>query len=279
MSISKNTRALIHRALREDAPRGDITAKYFGDKHKIVSGKIIAKADGIICGLEIAAYCFRKADFQTKFSDGAKIKKGNVLVKIKGRLNDILLAERVALNFLQHLSGVATETHKLVNLLKGTPVQLLDTRKTTPLLRELEKYAVRCGGGQNHRLNLSDMVLIKDNHLANLKFNDLQKRIKRFRFWRRNKKIEIEAATLRQVQNFLALPVDIILLDNMSAAALKKAVALRAKLNPQIKLEISGGVTEKNIAALAKLGADYISCGKITHSAPALDISLLLNAK
>ncbi|MDR1324181.1 MAG: carboxylating nicotinate-nucleotide diphosphorylase [Candidatus Margulisbacteria bacterium] len=279
MSISKNTRTLIHRALREDAPCGDITSKFFGDKHKIVSGKIIAKTGGVVCGLEIAAYCFRKVNFQTKFSDGAKIKKGAILATIRGRSNDILLAERVALNFLQHLSGVATETHKLVNLLKGTNVKLLDTRKTMPLLRELEKYAVRCGGGQNHRLNLSELVLIKDNHLAGLKSSDLQKRIKRFRFWRRNKKIEIEAATLRQVQNFLTLPVDIILLDNMSAAEIKKAAALRAKLNPQIKLEISGGVTEKNIAALAKLGADYISCGKITHSAPALDISLLINAK
>ncbi|GBR75243.1 nicotinate-nucleotide diphosphorylase, partial [Candidatus Termititenax aidoneus] len=239
MGVSKKTRALIHRALREDAPRGDITSKFFGNKHKIVNGKIIAKTGGVICGLEIAAYCFRKANFQTKFSDGAKIKKGAVLAKIKGRLNDILLAERVALNFLQHLSGVATETNKLVKLLKGTNVKLLDTRKTTPLLRELEKYAVVKGGGQNHRLNLSDLVLIKDNHLAGLKLSDLQKRINRFRFWRRNKKIEIEAATLQQVKNFLDLPVDIILLDNMSAAALKKAAALRAKLNPQIKLEIS----------------------------------------
>ncbi|MDR1453737.1 MAG: carboxylating nicotinate-nucleotide diphosphorylase [Candidatus Margulisbacteria bacterium] len=279
MSISQNTRALIHKALREDAPRGDITAKFFGDKRKIVSGKIIAKADGIICGLEIAAYCFRKADFQTKFSDGAKIKKDATLAKIRGRLNDILLAERVALNFLQHLSGVATETHKLVNLLKGTNVKLLDTRKTTPLLRELEKYAVRCGGGQNHRLNLSERVLLKENHLASLQLSDLAKRIKRFKFWQKNKKIEIEAATLRQVKDFLALPVDIILLDNMSAAEIKKAAALRAKLNPQIQLEISGGVGKKNLKSLAKLGADYISCGKITHSAPALDMSLLLAAR
>jgi nicotinate-nucleotide pyrophosphorylase (carboxylating) len=279
MSISKNTRWLIQKALREDAPRGDLTAKFFGDKRKIVSGKIIAKAGGIVCGLEIAAYCFRQTDFQTKIPDGVKIKKGDVLAKIRGRLNDILVAERVALNFLQHLSGVATETHKLAALLKGTKVKLLDTRKTTPLLRELEKYAVRCGGGQNHRLNLSDRILIKDNHLAGLKLSDLQKRLKCFRFWRKNKKIEIEAATLRQVKDFLALPVDIILLDNMSAAAIRQAAALRAKLNPQIQLEISGGVNEKNIAALAKLGADYISCGKITHSAPALDISLLLNAR
>ncbi|MDR2428933.1 MAG: carboxylating nicotinate-nucleotide diphosphorylase [Candidatus Margulisbacteria bacterium] len=279
MSLSKNTRALIHRAWREDAPRGDITAKFFGDKRKIISGKIIAKAGGVVCGLEIAAYCFRRADFQTKFSDGAKIKKGAVLAKVQGRLNDILLAERVALNFLQHLSGVATETHKLAARLKSAKVKLLDTRKTTPLLRELEKYAVRCGGGQNHRFNLSERVLIKENHLAGLKLSDLQKRIKRFRFWRKNKKIEIEAATLRQVKDFLALPVDIILLDNMSAAAIKKAAALRAKLNPRIRLEISGGVSEKNIAALAKLGADYISCGKITHSAPALDVSLLLDAR
>ena len=278
MSLSKNTRVLIRKALREDAPRGDITAKFFGDKHKIVSGKIIAKAGGVVCGLEIAAYCFRQADFQAKFSDGAKIKKGAVLAKIKGRLNDILLAERVALNFLQHLSGVATETHKLVTLLKGTNVKLLDTRKNTPLLRELEKYAVAKGGGQNHRLNLSELVLIKENHLSGLKLSELQKRIKRFRFWRKNKKIEIEAVTLRQVKDFLALPVDIILLDNMSAAAIKKAAALRAKLNPQIQLEISGGVGEKNLKSLAKRGADYISCGKITHSAPALDLSLLLNA-
>jgi len=214
--------------------------------------------------------------FQTDYADGAKIKKGAVIAKVRGRLNNILLAERTALNFLQHLSGIATETNKLVRLLRGTNVQLLDTRKTTPGLRELEKYAVVCGGGQNHRRNLSDMVLIKDNHLAGLKLAELPKRLKRFRFWQRNKKVEIEAASLAQVKNFLKLPVDIILLDNMSAAEIKKAVALRNKLNPQIQLEISGGVNAKNIRQLAAASADFISCGWLTHSAPALDISLTI---
>lgn len=274
MGISRNTKRLIRAAEREDAPQGDITSRYFGKRNKIVSARIIAKENGVLCGLEIAEYCFRKVEFQTKYLDGAKIKKGNVLAKVHGRLNEILLAERIALNFLQHLSGVATKTAKLVRLISGTKTQLLDTRKTIPGLRELEKYAVLCGGGKNHRLNLSDAVLIKDNHLAELTLKELAKRLNKFRFWQRGKKIEIEAADLRQVKNFLRLPVNIILLDNMSPVNLKKAVVLRDTLNPQIKLEISGGVNEKNIQPLAKIGADYISCGSITHSAPALDISL-----
>ncbi|GBR76429.1 nicotinate-nucleotide pyrophosphorylase [Candidatus Termititenax persephonae] len=265
--------------MREDAPRGDITSRYFGGRWQMAKGKIIAKANGVLCGLAVARYCFRKSSFCTDYADGDQIKKGTVIAEIGGRLNDLLLAERVALNFLQHLSGVATETNKLVKLLKGTKVKLLDTRKTIPGLRELEKYAVCCGGGQNHRLDLSDMVLVKDNHLAGLRSGALLKRIKRFRFWRSAKKIELEAATLRQVEDFLTLPVNIILLDNMPLAKIKKAVALRAKLNPQIKLEISGGVSEKNIRTLAGSGVDYISCGRITHSAAALDITLLLDAQ
>lgn len=276
MGISQQTKSLIHTALREDAPHGDITSRYFGSRKKIVRAKIIAKADGIICGLDIAGYCFRKAGFQTKFQDGAKVKKGTVIAQLNGKMNDILLAERTALNFLQHLSGVATATNNLVRLIDKTRVSLLDTRKTIPGLRELEKYAVLIGGGQNHRLNLSAMVLIKDNHLSALKLKELSQRLKKFRFWQRNKKVEIEAATLLQVKNFLKLPVDIILLDNMSIAEIKKVVVLRNTINPQIKLEISGGVNEKNIQAFAKTGVDYISCGQITHSAPALDISLLI---
>ena len=276
MALSRNTKDLVRRAWREDVPRGDITSRYFGDRKKVINAKIIAKDNGIICGLEIAAYCCRKVDFRTTYADGDKVKKGAVVAKIHGRLNEILMVERIALNFLQYLSGIATETKKITGLLKGTNTKLLDTRKTTPGFRELAKYAVRCGGGQNHRLNLSDMVLIKDNHLAGLTLKELQKRIKRFKFWERRKKIEIEAANLRQVGNFIKLPIDIILLDNMSPADIKRAVALRNKFNPQIKLEVSGGVNEKNIRTLAQTGVDFISCGKITHSAPALDLSLLL---
>ncbi|MDR1996918.1 MAG: carboxylating nicotinate-nucleotide diphosphorylase [Candidatus Margulisbacteria bacterium] len=280
MGLSQNTRNLIRAALREDAPRGDITSRYFGSRKTPARAKIIAKASGVLCGLEAAQYCFtsvsRRTVFQARQTDGARIQKGETLATVQGRLNDLLLAERTALNLLQHLSGIATETRKMTGLLRGSRARLLDTRKTTPGLRELEKYAVAAGGGQNHRLNLSAMVLIKDNHLTGLSLPELRKRIIYFK--RRHKKapLEIEAASLSQVKNFLRLPVDIILLDNMPLSGIRKAVKLRGQLNPACRLEISGGVNARTLPTLAKTGVDYISCGRITHSAPALDISLLI---
>ncbi|MDR2430711.1 MAG: carboxylating nicotinate-nucleotide diphosphorylase [Candidatus Margulisbacteria bacterium] len=276
--LSQNIRDLLKRALREDAPRGDITSCYFGNSKTRVTARIIAKADGILCGLEAAEQCFRLVSrriiFQANYADGDRIKKGAALAELNGGLNAILLAERTALNLLQHLSGIATETGKMAARLKHSKARLLDTRKTTPGLRSLEKYAVRCGGGENHRADLSAMVLIKNNHLAGLSLRELSRRLKYFKRRKKNIRVEIEAATLKQVENFLRLPVDIIMLDNLRPPLIRRAVNLRAKLNPDCLLEISGNVRAANIGALAKTGADYISCGALTHSAPALDIAL-----
>lgn len=280
MQIAKEVYSLIKQAFQEDAPHGDITAHFFSNKKDIVTAKIIAKQSGVISGLAVAIACFhyvsKKIDIIQYISDGTSVKKGDILLELNGPLDKILLAERTALNFLQHLSGVATSTAELVKLLKGTKCILLDTRKTLPGYRALEKYAVRCGGGKNHRFSLSDMILIKENHLRALSFARLKQKIQTAR--KKTKcKIEIEAETLTQVKEFLQLPVDVIMLDNMSLPHMRQAVILRNKINPLIQLEASGNVSAKTIRAIAKTGVDYISCGSITHSAPAFDISLLVD--
>jgi nicotinate-nucleotide pyrophosphorylase (carboxylating) len=274
----KEITQLLRKAFREDAPQGDITSNYFCHKKTKATAQIIAKDTGVLAGLEICESCFKFADRFVKFNklkkDGAELKKGQIIATIEGNLKNILLAERIGLNFLQLLSGIATKTNILTKLIKKTNAKLLDTRKTIPGLRYLSKYAVRCGGGTNHRLNLSDMVLIKDNHLAKLSFIELKQRIEKIKHKNIIIKIEIEAETLEQVKQSLTLPVDIIMLDNMSLAQMKKAVFYRNTINPAIKLEASGNINKNNILATAKTGIDYISVGSITHSFQAFDFSL-----
>ena len=281
MKITTDIKKLINIALQEDAPQGDITARYFSRSKDYVHATIIAKQAGTLAGLWLAIACFhtvsKKIEIIQHYLDGETVGEGTILLELTGPLEAIVRAERVALNFLQHLSGVATATAELVGLLKGTKATLLDTRKTMPGFRTLDKYAVRCGGGTNHRFNLSDMILLKENHIRSLDIETLCSKIAYARK-KTSVRIEIEAETLAQVAAFLTLPVDIIMLDNMAPALLKKAVALRNKKAKQIQLEASGNVCAKTIRAIARTGVDFISCGAITHSAKAFDVSLLVES-
>jgi len=273
---------LILQALKEDAPHGDITTEAI--VHEDATGKaiIVAKQEGVICGLPIAAKVFRLLDsgvvFEARVQEGERVSAGQILAEVKGKLRALLMGERTALNFLQRLSGIATLTRQFVEKVAPYSVKIADTRKTTPLMRALEKYAVRCGGGINHRFSLSDGVLIKDNHIraaGNLK--EAVKRIKeRIHHLLR---IEVEAQSLDQVREALECEVDAILLDNFSIDEIRQAVQIvrnwcqqNSKSKPLI--EVSGGVTLDNVEAIAQTGIDLISVGALTHSAPALDISM-----
>ncbi len=279
MKITKEIKQLIKQAFREDAPKGDITSRYFVE-NKEASAVLIAKQSGILCGIDLAAACFKYADKKISFTklqpDGAEIEKGMELARIKGNHLKILLAERVALNFLQFLSGIATKTRTFVKKIEKTNTKILDTRKTLPGYRVLSKYAVVCGGGTNHRQSLSSMVLVKENHLHGLSLEQLKNKIKTLR--RRNRKIsiEFEAENKEQVANFLTLPINMLMLDNMSNTEMKECVALRNKINHKILLEASGNMSLETILPAAKTGVDFISVGALTHSVEAFDISLLV---
>jgi len=282
MSIKEVTGFLVKLALAEDVGPGDITTRALVGKDRRAGGEVRVKENGVVCGLAIAAEVFRHLDrrvrFVPKVKDGAPVKKGKVIAVVSGPARTILTGERTALNFLQHLSGIATLTRKYVARVKGQGSRILDTRKTIPGLRMLEKYAVGCGGGTNHRLGLHDAILIKDNHIklaggigqaiARVKGSSLPAG----RQGSRDKKIEVEAKTLAQVKQAVALKADRILLDNMTLKTLRRAVKLCKKA--RIKTEASGGVNLANVRAIARTGVDYISIGALTHSAPALDISL-----
>lgn len=275
--------------LKEDLGRdGDITTRFLIPKDKSLKAFIVAKEAGIVCGLKPARGIFNAVSPQIQVKllawDGQKVKKDRKIMEISGP-RKILTAERTALNLLQHLSGVATLTHQFVERVWGTKAEIYDTRKTLPGLRKLQKYAVRCGGGVNHRMGLSDGILIKDNHLKaiaqdNLRMPDLQKKITALRKKHPRLPIEMEAQNLSQVRLALDCGADIILLDNMPIAVLKKAVALirshQSPITSHPLIEVSGGVTLKNVRSIAKLGVDRISIGRLTHSAPALDLSLEL---
>lgn len=280
MQLTRPIQALIALAFQEDAPRGDITARFFAAPKTLATAKLIAKQNGVVSGLNIAIACFhfvsKKIEVIQHLQDGDPVTNGTTLLELCGPLDKLLFAERTALNFLQRLSGIATATAILTKQLQGTKSCLLDTRKTIPGYRALEKYAVRCGGGKNHRQSLSEMILIKENHLRHLSLKELQQKLSVARK-KTTGKIEIEAENLDQVKQFLKLPVDIIMLDNMSLAQMRQAVKLRNQQNKAILLEASGNVSRKTIRQIALTGVDYISCGSITHSAPALDISLLVD--
>ena len=271
--IIEAARPLIDLALGEDVGKGDVTTLATVPEGKEGKAVIIAKAYGIVCGLPIAAEAFRNVDAAIRLthlaSDGEPVAPGDVVAALSGPLRGILTAERTALNFLTHLSGIATLTARFVDVVAPYRAVILDTRKTTPGWRILEKYAVRCGGGRNHRMGLYDMVLIKDNHIAAC--GSLAEAVRRVRAAGISLPIEVEVRTLAELEEALSLGVDRILLDNMDIPTLRKAIA-RAK--GKVELEASGGVGLENAAEIAACGVDYISIGALTHSAPALDFSL-----
>lgn len=263
--------SIIAAALKEDIGRGDITSRLTVPANVQAEMKFIAAEPMVACGTFIAGMVFRqfkkKITVKAQVRDGRKIKKGTVLVTARGNARTLLAAERVILNFMQRLSGVATLTRRYAEAVKDTKAVILDTRKTMPGLRLLDKYAVRTGGGKNHRLRLDDMVLIKDNHIAVC--GNIAGAVRRARAGTKLP-IEVECDTLAQVKQAIVAGADRILLDNMSLKNLRAAVKLAAG---KIPLEASGGMSLKNIRAVAKTGVDYISVGRLTHSAPAADIS------
>lgn len=268
-------------ALAEDVGAGDITSEYFVDSSLQAFGRIIARERAIVAGAETAAEVFRRVDprlhVEISQADSSALTGGETILEIRGAARSILTAERVALNFLQRLSGIATLTRQFVEGIGvKSKAKILDTRKTTPGLRTLEKAAVVAGGGVNHRFGLFDMILLKDNHLmAASGFSGLAAAIQRARAERPGVKIEIEADRLEQVRTFLELDgIDIILLDNMPPSEMREAVALGRKKG--VKFEASGGATLKNIRQIAATGVDFVSVGALTHSARAIDLSLEL---
>jgi nicotinate-nucleotide pyrophosphorylase (carboxylating) len=264
-------------ALKEDIGQGDITTDFFVPETLHATGRIIAREKAIVAGAAAAADVFRQVDPSIEVRiirpDGTEVAAGDVIIEIRGLARSILKAERVALNFLQRLCGIATLTRQFVDAVGNSSVKILDTRKTTPGLRVLEKAAVVAGGGGNHRFGLYDMVLVKDNHLATFEgLTSLAGRIRQLRQERPNIRIEVEADDLEQVRAFVELDgIDVILLDNMTPAQIREAIALR---RDGIKFEASGGVTLKNVNRIAATGVDYISIGSLTHAARAIDVGL-----
>lgn len=264
-------------ALREDIGDGDVTTDSFVSKNARSKARIVARERAVLAGTETAADVFRRVDSALEVrviaTDGSEVNPGGSVIEIAGSTRSILKAERVALNFLQRLSGIATMTHKFVDAAANEHVKILDTRKTTPGLRLLEKSAVVAGGGANHRFGLFDMVLIKDNHLAAITgFDELAKAVRKFRESRPNLQVEVEADTLDQVHGLLQVDgIDVILLDNMKPAQIREAVALGKN---KVKFEASGGITLKNIRQIAATGVNFISIGALTHSPRAIDFSL-----
>ncbi len=266
-------------ALREDLGDGDVTTDFFVSKNQQAMARIVAHERVILAGTETTAEVFRRVDSTLDVAvlrnDGSEVNAGENVINLRGSARPILKAERVALNFLQRLSGIATLTRKFVDAAANDRVKILDTRKTTPGLRALEKAAVVAGGGANHRFGLFDMVLLKDNHLAaNTGFDAFAKAVHKVREARPNVQIEVEADTLEQVRTFLEIDgIDLILLDNMKPAQIREAIALGKN---KVKFEASGGVTLKNVRQIAVTGVDYISIGALTHSPRAVDFSLEL---
>src|SRR6476619_7154454 len=264
-------------ALKEDIGKGDITTEFFVPEALHASGRIVAHEPAVVAGTGTAAEIFRKIDPETDIQivspDGEAVVAGDIVIEVRGLARSILKAERVALNFLQRLCGIATLTRQFVDAVGNHPAKILDTRKTTPGLRVLEKAAVVAGGGVNHRSGLFDMVLVKDNHLAALGglcvFAD---QIHRHRKERPNVRIEVEADDLEQTRAFVEIDgIDVILLDNMGPAQIREALALRRN---SIKFEASGGITLKHVRRIGATGVDYIYIGALTNSAPAVDLGL-----
>jgi nicotinate-nucleotide pyrophosphorylase (carboxylating) len=263
-------------ALEEDVGAGDLTSFFFIPVAARSRARIFAKEEAVVAGVTVATAVFERIDANLKVvvlqADGSPVKSGDTVLEISGATRSILTGERVALNFIQRLSGVATLTARFVKAIEGTNVKILDTRKTTPGLRNFEKAAVVAGGGQNHRMGLFDAIMVKDNHL--LARPQLREAICEIRQVHPNMMIEVEADSVRQVREFVTLEgVDVILLDNMTPQALRECVQLR---RPGLKFEASGGISLATVRAIAETGVDFISVGQLTHSALAIDFSLEL---
>ena len=263
----------IQRALEEDIGAGDVTTDTIVPADATLRGRIVAKQDGIVAGLDVAKDVFLTLNpditFLAKTQDGSTVTRRDVLAEVEGSARALLTGERVALNFLGRMSGIATLTRKFVDAVAGTRAKILDTRKTAPGLRMTDKLAVRLGGGQNHRTGLFDMVLIKDNHIDFA--GSITKAVERVRASGTPLEIEVETRTLDDVRKALALGVERILLDNMSPDTMREAVAI---CGGRAKLEASGNVTLNNVLEVAKTGVDYISVGALTHSPAVFDVSL-----
>lgn len=284
MVITKEIRYLIKRALHEDIGRVDVTTLFTIPMHFKARAVVLAKEEGILCGIDIMKAVFKERDNRISFKalkkDGDKFSKGARIAYLKGPARNILAAERVSLNFLSMLSGISTLTGRFVAKIKNSKAKLLDTRKTTPTLRDIEKYAVRCGGGTSHRRALEDTILVKDNHLRAGRYisgNKLDRELlaKCLGYLRKiHRKIEIEVETLEEFTSVIRHKPNIIMLDNFKLNDTKKAVIYRNKHFPKVLLEASGGIKLETIAAIAKTGVDFISTGYITHSAQAIDFSI-----
>ena len=268
---------IVELALEEDAAFGDVTSDLTVPPDRQCSGQFLAKADGVVSGLDVVREVFRQVDpgvvFEAQVADGDHVRAGQILGRIRGRARSVLLGERVALNFLQRLSGVATATARYVAAVQGTRARVIDTRKTTPGMRQFEKSAVRHGGGHNHRIGLADGILIKDNHLAAIGGPDrITKAVAGARAEAPHPlRVEVEVTNLDELREALNAGADAVLLDNMTVDEMAEAVRITAG---RAVLEASGGITLDTIRAVAETGVDLISAGALTHSSPALDISL-----
>ena len=280
MTLPREAGALIDAALAEDVGAGDFTSLWTMPSGRRARAEIVAKAAGVIAGSEVALEVFRRVDpdlrVEVAAGDGTAVAQGDVVMTIEGAARSILTAERTALNFLQQLSGVATVARRYVDAVAGTGARVIDTRKTTPGMRRLEKDAVVAGGGANHRVGLYDMVMIKDNHIAAA--GGIMAAVEAVRVRNdRGLRVEVETSTLAEVGEALAARVDRVMFDNMDPATMRQAVALVAEAgDPRPETEASGGITLDTIRAFAETGVDFISVGALTHSAPALDLSLQL---
>jgi nicotinate-nucleotide pyrophosphorylase (carboxylating) len=278
LARSKDVRKIIELALKEDRAGNDITSRLVVPEDLEATANLLAKAEGVLAGVEVFKAVFLKVDKKLVVEilkhDSSRLVHGEVAASIHGRARSILAAERTAMNLICHLSGVATATSRYVNMVGGTKASIVDTRKTSSGQRALEKYAVTCGGGRNHRMNLSDGILIKDNHIAALRrsgmtLEDIVRRAKTGN--RIGLKIEVEVNTLAEALEAAGASADMLLLDNMSVPAMYKAVAC---LGDRVRFEASGGITLENVRAVAETGVDIISIGALTHSVKALDMSL-----
>ena len=278
----ESARALIRLALAEDlGESGDRTSLATIPAGKMATAAFVARRSGVVAGLPVARSVCAAVDAELRFEadaeDGSAVGSGTVLARVSGPLRSILAAERTALNFLQRLSGIATLTRQYVDAVAGLPVRILDTRKTTPGWRLLEKYAVRAGGGTNHRIGLYDAILIKDNHIAGTDGpSPVRRAVERARAYPGNAGliVEVEVDSLAQLEEVLPAKPEIVLLDNMTDDRLRECVRLRDRLAPDTRLEASGGVTLATLRGIAETGVDRISVGALTHSAPAFDIGL-----
>ncbi len=274
ITLKLNVDPLIIGALREDITSEDVTTNSVMPEGKTGEADLICKQDGIICGLQVFERVFTLLNADTKVEtfvkDGDEVKKGQLIAKVRGDIRTVLCGERTALNYLQRMSGIATYTRSVASLLNGTKIKLLDTRKTSPNNRIFEKYSVRIGGGNNHRYNLTDGVLLKDNHIGAA--GGVKEAVRLAKVYAPFvRKIEVEVENFDMVKDAVEAGADIIMLDNMSHEQMKEAVDY---ISGRAEIEVSGNVTRENIAKLADLGVDYVSSGALTHSAPIMDLSL-----